>query len=75
MLHGVRTQDACMTGEVVLRSSKTPRPPCCPLFYILYESRLKDQKEITVPGYTWIGHNRLHLAPNAPHGSGGVGIR
>ena len=21
-----------------------------------------------------IGHNRLHFAPNAPHGSGGVGI-
>ena len=29
--------------------------------YCICESHLKDKEEITVPGYTWICHNRLHL--------------
>ena len=35
---------------------------------------MTGNKVISVPGYTWYGHNRLDINPNAIRGSGGVGF-
>ena len=35
---------------------------------------MAGNKVISVPGYTWYGHNRLDINPNAIRGSGGVGF-
>ena len=37
-------------------------------------THLVDTQELTINGYTWIGHNRVDLDPKAVRGSGGVGI-
>jgi len=41
---------------------------------VICESHLKDDAEITVPGYQWFGYNRTFLNPQATRGSGGVGV-
>lgn len=40
----------------------------------LCETHLKDNSEISLPGYTWFGQNRQKLSSRAVRGSGGVGI-
>ncbi|CAC5419448.1 unnamed protein product [Mytilus coruscus] len=37
------------------------------------ESFLREEEQLCVPGYKWIGHNRTNLHRNAVRGSGGVG--
>ena len=39
----------------------------------IVETKLKDNNEIFLDNYTWIGHNRQMLRQN-DNGSGGVGI-
>ena len=38
------------------------------------ETFLRDENELNIDGFKWIGHNRSNLHPNARRGSGGVGI-
>ena len=38
------------------------------------ETFLRDDQEISIQGYKWIGHNRTQINPRAMRGSGGVGI-
>ena len=38
------------------------------------ESHLKGNTELSIPGFKWLGQNRLHLHPRARIGSGGVGF-
>ncbi len=40
----------------------------------LCETWLKDNQQISIPGYIWYGQNRLDLSKSAVRGSGGVGI-
>lgn len=37
------------------------------------ESFLREEEQLCVPGYKWLGHNRTNLHRNAVRGSGGVG--
>ena len=40
----------------------------------LCEYHLMHDEVLSIEGYTWFGHNRLLISPNARKGSGGVGI-
>ena len=42
--------------------------------YVICETHLTGDNGISVPGYTWYGHNRIDINPNAIRGSGGVGF-
>ena len=42
--------------------------------YAICETHLAGNNGISVPGYTWYGHNRTELNANAIRGSGGVGF-
>ena len=42
--------------------------------YAICETHLVGNNGISVPGYTWYGHNRTELNANAIRGSGGVGF-
>ena len=38
------------------------------------ETHLKDEENVSLPGYTWFGQNRSQLQVRARKASGGVGI-
>ena len=42
--------------------------------YAICETHLTENNGISVPGYTWYGHNRTNINPNELRGSGGVGF-